>query len=129
MTDLQTYVINLDGSDDWLNSATAHLNAAGIAFERHSAFDGRNMDPLECAEYDEKRAISWFGRKLNGGEIGCYLSQVEVAKRIVDDNADFGLVLEDDLTIQGAQSAVALGSIGVLRSLQIWIGGDDAATG
>ena len=101
MTDLQTYVINLDGSNDRLNSATAHLNAAGIEFERHSAFDGRNMDPLECADYDEERAISWFGRKLNGGEIGCYLSQIEVAKRIVDDNADFGLILEDDLTVQG----------------------------
>jgi glycosyl transferase family 25 len=101
VTDLQTYVINLDGSNDRLNSATAHLNAAGIAFERHSAFDGRKMDPLECAEYDEERAISWFGRKLTGGEIGCYLSQVAVAKRIVEDDADFGLILEDDLTVQG----------------------------
>lgn len=101
MTSLQTYVINLDGSNDRLKTATAHLNAAGIAFERHSAFDGRSMDPLECPEYDEDRAISWFGRKLTGGEIGCYLSQVEVAKRIVEDDADFGLILEDDLTIQG----------------------------
>ncbi len=41
MQSLATFLINLDGSDDRLNSATRQLAEAGQTFERYPAYDGR----------------------------------------------------------------------------------------
>ena len=101
MNAVATFLINLDDSVDRLAIAGAQLDATGIRFARHAAFDGRGMDPTTRPEYDEDRAIRWFGRPLSGGELGCYFSHVQAAQRIVDSGADFGLVLEDDMSIQG----------------------------
>ncbi|MCV2882984.1 glycosyltransferase family 25 protein [Actibacterium sp. XHP0104] len=98
MTQFSAYLINLDSSTERLNVATAQLDQAGIPFERISAFDGRQLDPLTRPEYDEARACSWFGRKLSGGELGCYFSHVDVARRFLESDARYGLALEDDLT-------------------------------
>ncbi|MBW7922798.1 MAG: glycosyltransferase family 25 protein [Rubellimicrobium sp.] len=94
-----TFLINLDGSADRLQSATAQLNAAGIAFERVPAFDGRNLNPDQFPDYDAEAAIRYMGRPLRGGEIGCYLSHLSAARKVVESGAPFGMVLEDDLDL------------------------------
>ena len=65
---LITFLINLDGSDDRLNSARAQLDQQGIAFTRVSAFDGRGLNLTEVRDYDEAHAVRYMGRKLKGGE-------------------------------------------------------------
>ena len=44
-----TYLINLDGSDQRLASATAQLNQAGWDFSRFSAYDGQ-IGRASCRE-------------------------------------------------------------------------------
>lgn len=99
MEQIATFLINLDSSTERLASATAQLDDAKIGFTRVSAFDGRSLDPLSRPEYDEARALSWFGRKLSGGELGCYFSHVDVARRFLETDLEFGLALEDDLSL------------------------------
>lgn len=94
---LPVYLINLDGSDERLREASAQLEAAGLAFQRVPAFDGRKLRIEEFPDYDAKAAISYMGRPLRGGEIGCYLSHLEAARQFLASDAPYGLVLEDDI--------------------------------
>lgn len=96
MQSLDTYVINLDGSDDRLNAISQRLADYGIGFERISAVDGRRLDLSAVADYDAARTERYMGRSLVGGEIGCYHSHLKVAARFLQSNARYALVLEDD---------------------------------
>lgn len=96
---IATYLINLDGSDARLASARADLSAAGIAFERVPAFDGRGVDPATLPDYDPKATMAYMGRPLRGGEIGCYYSHLDCARRFLESGAPYGLVLEDDMKL------------------------------
>ncbi|MEW9919895.1 glycosyltransferase family 25 protein [Marimonas sp. MJW-29] len=97
MTELPIYLINLDGSDARLDAATSAMEAENVPFIRHAAFDGRYLDLREVPEYGARAARALMGRDLTGGEVGCFISHVEVAKRLLSSDADFALVLEDDM--------------------------------
>lgn len=96
---LVTYLINLDGSDERLRYASEQLIESNIAFIRVPAFDGRGLDPHTISEYDEQRAIAYMGRALRGGEIGCYLSHLDCARRFLTSDAQYGIVFEDDMQL------------------------------
>lgn len=91
------YVINLDGSDERLASVTQSLGEQGIDFIRISAFDGRKATPTFFSEYDEPKALAYMGRTLTGGELGCYFSHLNCVKEFLKSDADFVVVLEDDM--------------------------------
>lgn len=93
------YLINLDGSFDRLASATQQLERDGVEFLRVPAFDGRGRNVNDFKDYDQQGAISYMGRPLRGGEIGCYYSHVDCAKRFLASGADYAIVLEDDVFI------------------------------
>lgn len=95
-------LINLDGSDARLASATAQLEAAKLPFTRVAAVDGRVTAPESFERYDAERTRRWMGRRLSGGEIGCYLSHIACAERFLDSGAEYGLSLEDDLLLKPA---------------------------
>jgi len=90
------YVINLDGSTERLAGIRARLDATAIRYERQSAVDGRAFGAGDVPEYDEAAALRYMGRKLVGGELGCYLSHLKTAQRFLQTEADACLVLEDD---------------------------------
>lgn len=96
MQSLDTYVINLDGSDDRLHAISKRLAGYGVDFERISAVDGRGLDLSTVADYDAERTERYMGRSLVGGEIGCYYSHLKVAARFLQSDARYALVLEDD---------------------------------
>ncbi|WP_207101776.1 glycosyltransferase family 25 protein [Paracoccus shandongensis] len=97
---LPVYLINLDGSEDRLRSATRQLDDAGIPFERVPAFDGRALRVEEFPGYDPVGTMAYMGRPLRGGEIGCYLSHLDCARRVLDSGAARGLVFEDDMQLK-----------------------------
>lgn len=96
---MDVQLINLDGSDARLAKASAALMAEGIAFRRMSAFDGRKLLPEALPLYDAARATRDYGRNLTGGEVGCFLSHLEAARRFLATDQTCGLVLEDDLAV------------------------------
>jgi glycosyl transferase family 25 len=96
MQSIETYLINLDGSNERLLAISERLDAFGIAYERISAVDGRRLDLSTVADYDLGHAERYMGRSLVGGEIGCYHSHLKVAKRFLQSDARYALVLEDD---------------------------------
>ena len=56
----------------------------------------KTLTPAQLAGYDRAGALAKSGRTLSAGEIGCYLSHVDCARRFLASGADHALVLEDD---------------------------------
>ena len=94
-----TYLINLDGSDQRLEQATKQLNAVNWPFERFSAFDGRGKALTEFSQYDDQGTQELLGRRLMNSELGCYLSHYGCTEKFLTTDADYLIVLEDDMKI------------------------------
>lgn len=106
---MKAYLINLARSTDRLASADAQLRAAGIAYERVEAVDGRALGWGSL-----RRAVSRFRFFLASchfpslGEVGCTLSHNRVLRAIAESAEGVGAVFEDDLTVDGAALREAL---------------------
>lgn len=96
---IETYLINLDGSHERLARASAQLNEVGWEFERYPAFDGRGKALSDFKHYNDVKAQKILGRSLLNSEIGCYLSHYGCIENFLKTDADYLIVLEDDLKI------------------------------
>ena len=94
-----TYLINLDGSHERLESAKKQLDQIDWEFERFPAFDGRGKNLADFERYDDVQARSILGRSLLNSEIGCYLSHYNCVVKFLQTDADFLVVLEDDMQL------------------------------
>jgi len=91
------YVINMADNTARMEKCRNALGAAGIAFERFEAVNGRALGADDVAGvYDAGANASRFRHPLVAGEIGCYLSHVEVWRKLVLSDAPGAVVLEDD---------------------------------
>ncbi|MBX5172655.1 glycosyltransferase family 25 protein [Rhizobium sp. NZLR1b] len=93
---VNTYLINLDRAPLRRFRMERLLSGIGLAFERVAAVDGATLS-LPHPDFDEASYLSRHGRRPNLFEIGCYLSHVECAWRFLSGDAEFALILEDDL--------------------------------
>lgn len=101
-----TYLINLDGSHERLESAKKQLDEIAWEFERFPAFDGRGKNLADFEHYDDMQARSILGRSLLNSEIGCYLSHYNCAVSFLQTDADFLVVLEDDMQLSSDFKAI-----------------------
>ncbi len=99
-TKWKVFVINLDSSTDRLAHMHATLSRLGLSYERIPAIDGTK---LSQDEIKHRYSSFWFqlfhGRQMSPGELGCALSHKLAYRRIVEDQLDWGLVLEDDVLL------------------------------
>jgi glycosyl transferase family 25 len=95
---LPIILINLGESKARLERSQEELAKFGLSFERLEAVDGRKMskDELDKVSPWDKSA---FFKPLSPGEVGCYLSHVAAAEKIVRENWLYALVLEDDFRL------------------------------
>ena len=91
------FVINLDSNPERLDSITKQCERLNLSFERVSAIRGRDLTP------DKKNNIYQVGINkqsydslLTDGEIGCYLSHIYCWQKMIDEQLDYALILEDD---------------------------------
>ena len=61
--------------------------------------DGRGKALTEFANYDDRGAQQILGRSLMNSELGCYLSHYGCAEKFLNTDADYLVVLEDDMKI------------------------------
>ena len=95
---LPILLINLNESKGRLENSRQELARFDLSFERLEAVDGRKMskDELDKVAHWDKSA---FFKPLSPGEVGCYLSHVAAAEKIVRENWPYALVLEDDFRL------------------------------
>lgn len=95
------FVINLDRSFDRFEQISTQLKNIGLEFERISAIDGNS----QTDEFLEKYYSKELNRKkyyvpMSKAEIGCYISHLKACERIVKENLEYGIVLEDDIILE-----------------------------
>jgi len=107
MQGLRTWVINLDRAPDRLARISAQLRRLGLPFTRMPAVDARALRPDQAALLDEPAYRRKHGMTPVAGELGCYLSHVEVMRAfLADGDAAFALVLEDDVLLHDSLPSV-----------------------
>lgn len=93
---LKVYLINLDRAQERLQRMRAKCAAVDLPFERVAAVDGTNLI-FPCPEFDARSYKYLHGRRVIPAEVGCYLSHVECARRLLESDAEYALILEDDV--------------------------------
>lgn len=109
MERLKTWVINLDRAPERLARIRGQLERLGLPFTRLSAVDARQMTPAQKALLDEAAYRRKHGMAPVWGELGCYLSHVAVMRAFLAGDAEFALVLEDDVLLHDSLPAVLQG--------------------
>ncbi|MDM0045556.1 glycosyltransferase family 25 protein [Variovorax dokdonensis] len=94
--DFQTFLINLDRSEDRLRTMRQRLERAGLPWQRVAAVDGKTLDLRNLREVDERGFRRRHGKRLNPAEVGCYLSHIKALKAFLDGPWTWALILEDD---------------------------------
>lgn len=96
LSQIKTFVINLDRRPDRLHPLAERLRALHIDFERFAAVDGSALDQTHHADIERHFHDQ---NALVPQAIGCALSHVKVWQQIVDQKHDRALILEDDAII------------------------------
>ncbi|WP_052691765.1 glycosyltransferase family 25 protein [Teredinibacter purpureus] len=110
-----TFLINLDKSEDRLRLCTKALNDINVKFERISAVYGGDLTEQEIAHFGTTEKHSYH-KTLNAGEIGCYLSHRKAWELIVDRQLDFALILEDDFHPENADMTEVIDLLGAIKT-------------
>lgn len=98
-TTLAVYLINMDGATDRLAAMTEKMRAAQLEHERVPGVNGRAIR-FPIKEFSELSYKLLHGRRTTPAEVGCYLSHVECARRLLAGHADYALILEDDVSFE-----------------------------
>lgn len=94
------WVLNLERSRDRREFMEKQLQGLNRQFEIIPAVDGNYLDAEDLKHYSVQEAIKTIQREMKPGEIGCALSHARMWERIVAENIEEVLILEDDVTIQ-----------------------------
>ena len=88
----KAYVINLDRSPGRLTAVTENLRKQGLAFERIQAVDGANLSRLIRRD----NATSLCANFCTDGQIGCGMSHMKAWRKVIEDDVDAAMIMEDD---------------------------------
>lgn len=92
------FVINLARDHARRDHMTASLARLGLHAEFVTAVDGRQaLPPAYKAAYDPARALRTYGVPMWETEIACFFSHRNLFDRMVRDEIEAALVLEDDI--------------------------------
>ena len=108
---MKSFVINLERRKDRLEYVYANYNSKLFDIEVFKAFDGKQLEH-NSHEYTELQNIFitnnnnnkdnnknypyFFINPFTSGELGCFMSHLLVWKKIINENIDNVIVLEDD---------------------------------
>jgi GR25 family glycosyltransferase involved in LPS biosynthesis len=89
----KAYVINLDRSKDRFQKIKKRLEYVGLPFERFNAVDGSKLSQQKINKLVHPVCKSLLCSK---GMIGCAMSHYLLWKKMVNENKEWMLILEDD---------------------------------
>jgi len=93
-------VINLKKDIDRKNNITQQLNKLSLEFDFFDAIYGSNLSSDELnAAYNPKNSIEKGMKVLNKGEVGATLSHFSIYQKMINENIDRMVILEDDAIV------------------------------
>ncbi|MSQ69148.1 MAG: glycosyltransferase family 25 protein [Gammaproteobacteria bacterium] len=99
MLELPIFVINLTHDEARRAHMQVLLQRLGLRAELVPGVDGRRLSAADRAAYDPARALRVYGVAMMDTEIACYLSHYRLWERMVREQLEVALILEDDLEI------------------------------
>lgn len=96
---MKTYVINLERSVHRREHILGEVNRFGLDYELIKAVDGAKMTDEERERLCDMNEVRKYPEWLSPGMLGCSLSHYNVYRKIIEDNVDIALVLEDDVIL------------------------------
>ena len=111
------FFINLDKSVGRRAAMEKQLARAGLPFERFSAVDG-NAQAADFFDkhYSASENAKMYFAPLTKSEIACYVSHLKVCEKILAENLDYAVVLEDDVILSDSFRFVPQ----ILESIENW---------
>ncbi|MEZ9947932.1 glycosyltransferase family 25 protein [Vibrio breoganii] len=98
--EIKIFVINLKKDRHKRSAIVKHLSSLQLAYEIIDAVDGRLLSDVQVENMTDVRlSKKLIGRGLTRGEVGCALSHLEIYKRVLNENLNYALILEDDVTV------------------------------
>lgn len=97
---MNCFIISLRRDSERRKALVRNLGKVNVPF---SIIEGVNGSTLSSAEikkyYDKKKGLKLFNNELSVGEIGCALSHIKIYEKMVAEDLDSALILEDDTYI------------------------------
>ncbi len=93
---IPVFVVSLARAWKRREAVVAHLRSLGVAFELMDAVDGQTIPP------EQRRAMQPEGVDHPPGVLGCYLSHMNIYRRMVAEHLPVALCLEDDARLNPA---------------------------
>lgn len=93
------FVINLEKSSDRRHFMSNQFNTLDIPFQFVKATLGKALTTEEKRMFSTFKTFKNMGRDLHPNEKGCYLSHCYIWQKMVDENIDEAIIMEDDITI------------------------------
>lgn len=95
---MKFFIINLEQDIEKKEKITKLCDSLGIDYEVIKAIYGKALSEEEIKEntYPKEEQLKRFKRELSLGEIGCAMSHRYCYQRIIDDNLEDAIILEDD---------------------------------
>lgn len=101
MESIKTFVINLNSAKvrkEYMLNLLFPYSFLDVEFVE--AIDGRKLtEEQRLVSFNDEKCLKLLGRQLNGGEIGCTLSHRKCYQKLLDSKLEYGLVLEDDISL------------------------------
>lgn len=97
---MKLFVLSLKTSEKRRNIISDYLISNNINFEFFDAVDGKTIAAEFINENNgkiQKVGLDKFCSKLNYGEIGCAMSHLDIARKIVKENHESAIIVEDDV--------------------------------
>jgi glycosyl transferase family 25 len=105
---VKIFVITLSDENERQIFIETQLNAAGLPFEFFYGIDGKRLEPEDInSSYDAEKCGNYYRKRagtkknLTIGEIGCSLSHRSIYNKIVKENIQRAIILEDDVIVNG----------------------------
>lgn len=99
---LPIFVISLTRSLERRESIKKQMKHLGLEFEFIDAVDGKKLTEKQLNKVNFQTALKLCGHELSMGEVGCALSHINIYEKIVTDNIENCIVLEDDIYIHSS---------------------------
>ena len=116
-TKYKIFVINLERSESRWKAMRVQLERLGLPYERFSAVDGREIsDEVLRRHYSAELNRRKYYVDLSRSEIACYISHLRVCEKILSENLDYAIILEDDVVLKDSFALVPH----VLDSIANW---------
>lgn len=97
---MKIFVISLTSSVSRRTSIRNQFDCINIPFEFVDAVDGRGYTEEDLRKYTDFERVMAQRNWLSNGAVGCALSHLKVYERILAENLDYALVLEDDVLLK-----------------------------